>query len=134
MAINDMVPFIAHRYGTADPFTIAEQLNIDVRWRDLGPGIMGKTVYVFGQPTVLLNPQVKDTPERLFVMAHELGHVILHEGLASYYRLARGGNDKAEYEADCFAEKLLVLLYVEENRELPATYDDVVHGYGFPEL
>ncbi len=129
-----MVPFIAHRYGTADPFTIADKLNIEVQWRELTPGILGKTVYVFGQPIVMLDNCVKHSVQSTFVMAHELGHVLLHEGLASYYSLIPNGDDKSEYEADRFAETLLILYYVEEHRELPENYRDLVSEYGFPEL
>lgn len=129
---SKMIGYIVHRYGTADPFRIADELGVDLRWADLGANVMGKTQYMLSQPVVMLNEAVHDSNQRYYVMAHELGHVILHADVASYYKITTHGNGKAEAEADQFATALMVRLYWEEHSELPDTVSDLTHEYGVP--
>lgn len=132
MKKDELVGYLIHRYGTADPFQIAERLNVEIHWEDLGEGLLGRTVYMFGAPIILLNPVMQDTPKRYFVLAHEIGHVLLHAGLSSYYRVAYHGHDKAEYEANQFAAALMVGLYREDYDRLPDTYHDLECAFGLP--
>lgn len=127
-----MVAYIAHRYRTADPFKIADQLNVELRWADLGDEVLGKTQYIAGRPLIFLSDSIKGKPKMFFVMAHELGHVILHADVSGYYKVAYHGDDKAEHEADQFAGQLLMRLYWEENRVLPETIQDLAREYGVP--
>lgn len=129
---SNMVLYIIHRYGTADPFRIAEELNIEIKWTDLGSSVLGKTQYMLGQPVVMLNDAIRDSQQRYFVMAHELGHVILHADIAAYYKITDHGDGQAEQEADRFADELLTFLYVEDHEALPDTVSDLTHEYGVP--
>lgn len=128
--IKDAASFIAKRYGTANPFTLADKMNIDVKWCDLGSRLLGKTQYYFGQPTVLLNRIVQDSPKRYDVLAHEIGHVVLHEGVAAYYHLNKRTNSKSEYEAAVFSTALLTVYYEEDQERLPQTLEDLHTAYG----
>ncbi|MFD1431184.1 ImmA/IrrE family metallo-endopeptidase [Lacticaseibacillus yichunensis] len=123
-----------YRYGTADPFALADILDVTVKWSDLGDELLGKTQYILSRPFVLLNNCLRDSEQKYFIMAHELGHVVLHADVAEYYKIARNGDNKAEYEADRFAIHLLTLLYVEENHDLPDTVYELAHSYGVPVL
>lgn len=126
------IKLIEQRYGTADPFSLAEKLNIQVEWVYFGQQPLGKIAYDRQQPIVMLNNRIKHLPLRYFTMAHELGHVILQEGLTGYYTGNLYGHSKLETQADKFASALLGLLYVEENGDLPTSYDDLVWRYGLP--
>lgn len=130
---DKLVPFIVHRYGS-DPFKVAEILNIDVRWVDLGEGVLGKTRYFLGQPVVMLDYSIRESLQKYFVMAHELGHVILHADVGGYYKMIPHGDDKAESEADEFAKELMIFLFQDDYGRLPDTYSDLVHAYGCPEM
>lgn len=131
---SKMIGYIVHRYGTADPFRIADELGVDLRWADLGANVMGKTQYMLGQPVVMLNESVHDSNQRYYVMAHELGHVILHADVGGYYKMVPHGDDKAEAEADTFGKELMIWLFQEDYGRLPDTYGDLVHAYGCPEM
>ena len=50
MEINKIINAIVKRYGTADPFEIADRLNVQVEWCKLGPFPLGKTVYDKKEP------------------------------------------------------------------------------------
>ncbi len=79
--VKDIVKAIVNRYHTADPFVIAEKLNIQVEWCDFGAMPLGKNAYDNQEPIILLNNSIKHTPTQYFILGHELGHVIFHEGL-----------------------------------------------------
>lgn len=127
-----MVSYIVHRYGTANPFSIADELELDIEWKDLGDNVLGKTQYMLGQPVVMLNESIHDSTQSYFVMAHELGHILLHADVVSFYKITSHGDSKAEYEADQFADQLLLRLYWEDHHELPDCVSDLTHEYGVP--
>ncbi|MCT2882632.1 ImmA/IrrE family metallo-endopeptidase [Lentilactobacillus buchneri] len=135
IAINKLVvntiETVVNRYKTADPFLIANSLNIEIDWSDFGPHPLGETTYFRNQPIVLLNNEIMYSPQRFFTMGHELGHVILHEGYGGYQtgRLSQG---VLEHQANEFASGLMGMLYVEENGRQPDCYIDLVHAYGSP--
>lgn len=123
------------KFGTSDPFVLAEKLNVDVSWVELGKRPLGKVFYYpDGSPYVLLNNSIKDSTLRYFTLAHELGHVIFQEGLVGYYKESAFGESHMEREADKFAASLLGLLYIEENGRQPSNWFDLVHAYGFPSI
>lgn len=128
--IKEAIEAVINRYHTADPFVIAERLNIEVDYAVLGKMPLGKTMYDKEMPIVMLNDSLQYSPQRYFVMAHELGHVILHEGLNSYYTGITNGHDKLENEANEFGVGLIGLLYVEDNDRLPETFEEVQKEYG----
>jgi len=123
---------VASRYHTADPFTVAEKLNVQVEWCYFGHYPLGKTIYDGDQPIVLLNESIKHKPIQYFVMGHELGHVILQEGLVGYYTSSNRAHGQLETEADEFSVALMGLLYIEDNDCLPSSYEDLARQYGLP--
>ncbi len=66
--IAEISRIVTNSYHTADPFVLADKLNIDVRWKSLGRSPLGKTMYDNGEPIVLLNEQIHDQPLRYFTM------------------------------------------------------------------
>lgn len=128
-----IVAFIGKRYGTFNPFGIADKLNIPIMWVDLGSNLMGKVTYLKGNPIILLNVVFKELNSRYFYCAHEVSHVIRHEGLSGAYNLNTKFRDKFEYQATEFADYILINLYREDFGKLPDTYHDVEAEYGIPE-
>lgn len=132
--LNELIINIGKRYGTFDPFIIADSLNVEIQWKDIYPRPLGDTIYYGNQPIVVMANIIKESNQRFFVMAHELGHVIEHEGLSAYY------NDKSIYkhalenQADKFAITLITNLYIEEHGCLPDTYSELTHCYGLPDI
>lgn len=130
---ND-IDIITSRYHTANPFVIAERLNIDVVYASFKKEPKGMTFNYEGQPVIALSNEIKESNQRYFVAAHELGHAVEQADLSAYYTARDHWKRKSEVEADKFAVTLLSKLYVEEHNELPRNWYDLVHEYGFPVL
>lgn len=130
--IIDATKLIVKRYKTANPFLLAEKLNVEVDWMPLGNFPLGKTIYDGSAPLVVLNERIKNKPIQYFTLSHELGHVILQEGLVGYYVGVRFGHAKLENEANEFAVSMLGQLYIEENGKIPDNYFQLAHAYGLP--
>lgn len=123
---------MAGRYHTANPFTIAEKLNIQVEWCPLADLPLGKIIYDGEQPVIMLNDNIKHKPAQYFVLGHELGHAIMQEGLVGYYTSSVRNKSQLETDADQFSVALMALLFVEDNDRLPDSYDDLATQYGLP--
>lgn len=123
---------VTDRYKTANPFAIAEKLNIQVEWCYFDKLPRGKTIYFGKCPIIMLNEGIKHKPYQYFVMGHELGHVILREGLVRYYTSSTRAHVQLETEADEFSVALMGLLFIEDNDCLPNSYEDLARQYGLP--
>lgn len=132
--ITKFTGFLKSRYGTADPFAICERLDIDIKWEPFLEEPLGETTNFRGRPIILLADFIRDSNQRYFVAAHELGHVLEHEDLAALYTSNDHWHGQFENEADSFAVALLTQFYEEENDCLPDNYFQLVHAYGFPEI
>lgn len=132
MKISNIVRTVTSRYHTANPFIIAEKLNIQVEWCYFDKLPLGKTIYFGKRPIIMLSENIKHKPYQYFVMGHELGHVILQEGLVGYYTSSTRAHSKLETEADEFSAALMGSLYIEDNDCLPSSYEDLAKQYGLP--
>lgn len=103
---------LIRKYGTRDPFEIAEALGIEIIMcpdfkRQKGAfSVIARNCFIF------INANLSDEMQRI-VCAHELGHALLHRKIAE----AAGGllefelfdiNDQCEYDANAFAATLLL--------------------------
>lgn len=109
----DKVNQLGFEYSTFNPFSIAEQMGIEVRYVDFDTNPLGSATKIEGDFIILLDCSLADDNLRYFVLAHELCHVINHDSLGEYYMIQRYGKDKLEKEADCFSLTLIVKLYEE---------------------
>ena len=120
---------LIRKYGTRDPFEIAEALGIEIIMcpdfkRQKGAfSVIARNCFIF------INANLSDEMQRI-VCAHELGHALLHRKIAE----AAGGllefelfdiNDQCEYDANAFAATLL--LDDEELLEMVHEGHDVVY-------
>lgn len=105
--IKEVVNAKVRKYGTRNPFELAKKMNIEVQIGN--PGCAGCYMYLKKHRYIFLNQYLEER-EMLHVMAHELGHAILHRTQNCYfirnYTLLL--NSKAEREANMFAAELLI--------------------------
>lgn len=132
--LKKLVEFLGKHYGTFDPFIIAEKLNIDIQYQPFLDEPLGDTIDFFGRPIILLADSLRDSKQRYFVCAHELGHAVEHADMQSYYISNSFVKTHYEVQADKFAITLLGKLYVEEHDYEPKNWNDLVHEYGYPEF
>lgn len=110
MDIQRQTKKLFRKYQTNCPFTIAKMLNIHVVYLDLPMSVKGYCQHVLRRKFIVLNQNLEEETERRFVCAHELGHMILHQGFSHYF-LTRNTyfvSSKYEREAHQFAIHLLL--------------------------
>lgn len=106
--IKRIVAYYQRKYKTSDPFQIAEALGIEVQIGDIGSRY-GCYMYLKRSKCIWLNENLE--PHELeFVMAHELGHAIMHPRENCYFIKHKTLflNSKTEKEANKFAVEFLI--------------------------
>ena len=98
---------LCRKYGTRDPFDLADSLGIIVSFEPLGT-IQGYYNQCFRQKFIHINHDL-DEYEARFTCAHELGHAVLHPKLNTPFlkRATLFSIDKLERQANCFALDVL---------------------------
>ena len=109
LRIKDYVAKLIRRHGTSDPFSLADKLNIIVFTVPLGE-VQGFYMYLKKHRTIFLNSDIEDIELRRVVLAHEIGHALLHTKVNSYYmrKYTSLNTSKYEIQANCFAAELLI--------------------------
>ncbi len=104
--IKDVVAYYKRKYGTSDPFRIADHLNILYQFGTLD--FDGCYMFLKNHRYIFLNQNLAEHEMKL-VMAHELGHAILHKKENCYFIRNKTLllNSKNEIEANKFAVELL---------------------------
>lgn len=105
--VKKAVSELVERFGTRNPYEIAEKLGLHIQEGPLGK-IFGCHLDIAGHKFIYVN---NDAPRNIqkIVVAHELGHAVLHQ--EDYYFFTWGDGfyrNKAEIEAHTFAAELLV--------------------------
>lgn len=103
---------LVRRFGTRDPFTLAEALGIKIVFRDDFRRQKGAFKLIMRTAFIFLNANLSFYMQRM-VCAHELGHALLHRdlgkmkmGLVEFEIL--DVNSAAELEANLFAGEMLL--------------------------
>ncbi|HFD1594977.1 TPA: ImmA/IrrE family metallo-endopeptidase [Enterococcus faecium] len=124
---------LKQKYNSANPFIICEKMDIQIKYVPFMNNPKGQFQELLGRSVILLSHELKESEERFYICAHELGHAIFHKGLSSYYVSTRNSRSKSESEANCFAANLIVSLYKEDNDQYPRKVEELTNLYGLPE-
>ena len=105
--IKEVVQKYVLKHKTRDPFKLAELLGIEVQKGT--PGCAGCYMFPKNHRYIFLDQNLEER-ELLQVMAHELGHAILHKKQNCYFIRHKTLllNSKTEQEANIFAAELLI--------------------------
>lgn len=117
--------------GTNDPFVISSALNIEIFPCSLGK-ISGYYKYLKRHKCIYINCDLDGIFQKV-VMAHELGHAVLHpkENCAFMSRHTLLLTSKIERQANLFAAYLLVTDdLLQEYRDF--TIEQLCNGTGYP--
>ena len=109
MYVAEQVQKTIKRYKTTDPFAICEQRHIDIIYDDLEPDVRGFYQYYKRKNMIHLNKNMGQEEQRI-VLAHELGHAIMHQGYNCIFlsRYTYMTKDIYEHQANQFAAFLLL--------------------------
>ena len=94
------------KFNTSDPFELADALGIEVMVCDIGSRL-GCYMYLKRSKCIWINESLEGN-ERTFVMAHEVGHAVLHPKENCYFLNQTFLNTRIEQEANAFAAELLI--------------------------
>lgn len=97
------------KWGTRNPFLLCKYLKIDIMYRDLGD-IKGYYKKSVGKKIIVLNEKLDEFSLKV-VLAHELGHALLHTSKEINFMKEHHLLPKSsiwEYEANKFAAELLI--------------------------
>ena len=128
--IRKLVSSYVRKYGTRNPFKLAEYLNIQVQIGNLG-SCSGCYMFLKNHRCIFLNENL-DERERTVVMAHELGHAIMHRKENCYFIRNKTFllTSKNEIEANSFAAELLISDDIlEENKNFTTEHFSMLLGY-----
>lgn len=108
MNIKRLVDSLVRKYNTRNPFEIINNLNVIVVFYPLH-GVKGFYQY-FQRNNIIYIDESLSHHERLFVCAHELGHMLMHKKSNAIFMDSRTqlNTTKYELEANRFAMDLLI--------------------------
>ena len=106
--IKNIALGLIRKYNTQNPFKLAEALNIEYIIGSMGK-CSGCYLYLKRHRCIFINEDLSDS-DMLFVMAHELGHAILHRAENCYFIRNKTllSTECFEKEANIFAAELLI--------------------------
>lgn len=109
--IYELTEEVKRSCGTSNPIEIAEALNIMVRRSDGFKTLSGMYTVIKGRRVIILNDNLPE-PKSRTVLAHEIGHALLHgelaEGTVMRDFMLYDMSLRPEYEANLFAADLLL--------------------------
>lgn len=105
--IKRLVAYYVRKFRTRNPFQIADSLGVLYQFGEIG--YEGCYMYLKRHRYIFLDSSLEN-PERELVMAHELGHAILHRRENCYFIRNKTflSTAKIEKEANTFAAELLI--------------------------
>lgn len=109
MNVKECVSIVKRKAKTNDVFELVDYFNIEVIETDLGVSTLGMYRYIKRNKFIFLNDDLEHYQKK-FVLAHELGHAILHSDLNCFFleKKTLYLKNKFEIEANKFAVELLV--------------------------
>ncbi len=130
MTVHSLAKSITKKYHTRNPFEIIKAKNVILIYAPL-VDIRGFYQYFQRNHIIYIDENLPEN-EKLFVCAHELGHMLLHKKANAVYMDTRTcfNTNKYEIEANQFAAELLIpdeLIY--ENRNLTTEQFTRLLGY-----
>lgn len=110
MDIKLRVENLIKKYGTREPYKLCKMLKIKIIYSDLG-NIKGIYKKVVTNKFIAINENLDEFCQKV-VLAHELGHAILHHSKEIQslkdYDLFPSFSNQLEIEANIFAAELLI--------------------------
>ena len=131
MDIRNTVNALCKKYGTRNPYKLIDEMGIILQYGEKMETVRGFYLYDSRIKLICISNNLPEYVER-FVVAHELGHSILHkQSSAPFLQSTFFSKDRYEIEANKFASELIITdLDLMEHWEY--TIDELAMFYGLP--
>lgn len=132
MYISEQVQKLIKRYKTTSPYAICELKNIAIFYDELEPDVRGFYQYYKRKSMIHLNANIDVNLQRV-VLAHELGHAVLHKDYNCVFlsRHTYMAKNIYEYQANLFSAELLLPQRVPE-QYVDMSYQNLAAIYRVP--
>ena len=109
MDVKKSVSNLKKKFKTTNIFELIDFLNIEVIETDLGSKTLGMYRTIKRNKFIFLNNNL-DYIEKKFILAHELGHAVLHSSVNCFFLENNSFfvKNKIEKEANQFSAELLI--------------------------
>lgn len=115
-----------------NPFVIAKEMNITIKYAHFKYRPYGKTSYPNGFTIILLAETIKNTPYEFFICAHELLHALHHKNFCIERKNNIVLKSKMEHEANSFAAYLTLRDFEEKYSRPPSNFKEISTIYKIP--
>ncbi|SQB33434.1 ImmA/IrrE family metallo-endopeptidase [Clostridium cochlearium] len=107
--IHARVKHLIQKYGTRDPNKIADYLGINVEYKHYSNSTKGYFIKILTNKFIIINSSIPNH-EKEIVLAHELGHAVLHHNkdIKFIREFTLFPTGRYENEANKFAAELLI--------------------------
>ncbi len=132
--IPKLVSNLTEKYNTRNPYELCKSLNIEIIEHDL-KSAYGMYKLVKKNKFIFINNKLDDTTKN-FVLAHELGHALLHKDSPGFYFKNHTLMKTSVYEiqANTFAAELIIPNnYFEEALSYGYTMSQLSSAFNVPE-
>lgn len=85
------------KYGTADPFSLCDELGINTFCLKMPDRTNGLYYHIKGKKIILINDALSPAKAR-FTAAHELGHALLHPDSNSFFLKSKTAFEIGRFE------------------------------------
>ena len=108
--ISKLVTYLIKKYETNDPGVLADYLNVTIIKMPLEDMVAGFYKMIKRRKYIFINTDINDESFMYVVLAHELGHAIMHpkENCAFLKNHTLFLTSRFEIEANTFAAHLLI--------------------------
>lgn len=130
MNIHSLAESIVKKYHTRNPFEILKEKNVILVYAPL-IDVRGFYQYFQRNHIIYIDENLSEH-EKVFVCAHELGHMLMHKKANAVYMDTKTcfNTNKYEIEANTFAAELLISdEVIKENRKLTTEQLSRLLGY-----
>lgn len=123
--VKRVVTNLKKKYKTNCPYELAKYLDVVLVIEPLGKPL-GMYNYINKNKVIWINSSISEE-ERKYVLAHEIGHAVLHTKSYCFFSSVKTINiSKKEYEANLFAAELLL--------DLNPNDESYINGYSINQL
>lgn len=107
LKIRNLVDEIVIKYNSINPYILAVNLDIFIQETNINPDYFKARIYLIDDNLGIMINENFDLRTKKYLLAHELGHALLHRDHINIYGDNGISSEKCEYEANLFALELM---------------------------